>query len=219
MIRSTHDLRLYVFCQSPLKYFYAECAFPCFYQRAMVSCGARKKGNSMKEKDTYESYPVPIVILAVLVSISVYTIGAYILFGLGIWFFIAYILYCIWMEFRLLKYSCVNCYYYGKLCGLGRGILCPILFKKGEPQRFGETEISWRDLVPDFLVSILPAIGGIFILIRGFSWLILLLLVVLLVLSFGGNAIIRGSFACKYCKQREIGCPAERLFSKESQTV
>jgi hypothetical protein len=37
-------------------------------------------------------------------------------------------------------------------------------------------------------------------------------LAVLIALSFVGNAVLRGSFACKYCKQREIGCPAEKLF-------
>jgi hypothetical protein len=25
---------------------------------------------------------------------------------------------------------------------------------------------------------------------------------------------VRGQLACKYCKQRELGCPAEQLFSK-----
>jgi hypothetical protein len=67
------------------------------------------------------------------------------------------------------------------------------------------------------MVSIFPAIGGIVLLVRDFSWLILLLLITLLALSSGGNAVIRGSFACRHCKQREIGCPAERLFSKETK--
>ena len=66
------------------------------------------------------------------------------------------------------------------------------------------------------MVAILPAIVVI-LLVRDFNWLVLVLLVLLFVLSFGGNAVIRGSFTCKHCKQREIGCPAERLFNKESQ--
>lgn len=47
---------------------------------------------------------------------------------------------------------------------------------------------------------------------RGWSWVLLGLLVALLVLSSMGNAIVRGSFVCKYCRQREIGCPAQELF-------
>ena len=35
----------------------------------------------------------------------------------------------------------------------------------------------------------------------------------LVALSFGGNAVVRGSFTCKYCKQQELGCPAQALFA------
>ncbi|MFB0554035.1 MAG: hypothetical protein ACETWQ_12080 [Phycisphaerae bacterium] len=114
----------------------------------------------------------------------------------------------------------MNCYYYGKTCGLGRGKLCALLFKKGNPEKFAEKEISWKDLIPDFLVLIFPLIGGIIILVRDFTWLILALMVVLALLSLGGNALIRGSLACKYCKQKELtGCPAEQLFSKGAKAA
>lgn len=69
-------------------------------------------------------------------------------------------------------------------------------------------------MVPDFLVVIFPLIGGIIYLVKDFDWLILALLVILAILSFGGNALMRGALACKYCKQRELGCPAEQLFRK-----
>jgi hypothetical protein len=55
----------------------------------------------------------------------------------------------------------------------------------------------------------------IFPMIRDFSWLLLITLAVLLILYLGGNAVTRGSFACKYCTQKEIGCPAEKLFAGE----
>ena len=62
----------------------------------------------------------------------------------------------------------------------------------------------------------MPAIVPVILLVRDFTWLVLVLLVLLFVLSFGGSAVIRGSFACKRCKQRDIGYPAERLFNKKS---
>ena len=113
----------------------------------------------------------------------------------------------------------MNCYYYGKICGLGRGKLCSILFKKGKPESFIDKEISWKDLIPDFLVMIFPLIGGIVILIRDFNWLILFLMVVLVMLFMGGTAFIRGSYACKYCKQKELGCSAEELFNKRAKAA
>lgn len=169
----------------------------------------------MKKVKTYENFPVWIAVLSNIVSLSIYTVGAFILFQFSFWITILYLIYCFWVEIRVIKKSCVDCYYYGKICGLGKGKVCSLIFKKGNPKNFLKKQISWMDILPDFLVSIFPLIGGIILLIKDFSWLILILLILLVILSFGGNAVIRGNFACKYCKQREIGCPAEKLFSKK----
>ena len=169
----------------------------------------------MEPTKTSEKFPVWIVLLSNLVAISIYAIGAYILAGFGIIFAVLYLLYCLWIELKVLIGSCVDCYYYGKVCGFGRGKLCSILFKKGDPQRVVEKEFSWSSILPDFMVFIFPVIGGIILLVMGFSWLLVAMLATVAVLYLGGNAVIRGTFACKYCKQREIGCPAEKLFRKE----
>jgi len=169
----------------------------------------------MTEVKHYGSFPIWIPIISTFVSLLIYAIGLYIFLQFSIILAVFYILYCLWVEMRVLTKSCVNCYYYGKVCGLGRGVFCSLLFKKGDPKKFVEKEISWKQIVPDFLVFIFPLLGGIVILIKDFSYAILLLLILLFVLSFVGSAVIRGSFACKYCKQREIGCPAEKLFSKQ----
>jgi len=166
----------------------------------------------MEAPETYDNFPVWIAILSNLVSLSIYAIGAYILAGFGILFVILYLLYCLWLEVRILRISCVNCYYYGKVCGLGKSKLCALLFKKGDPQKFAEKKVTWAQLLPDFMVFIIPLVGGIILIVRDFTWLLAVLLIILGLLSFGGTAVIRGSFACKYCKQREIGCPAEQLF-------
>ncbi|MDI6885002.1 MAG: hypothetical protein QMD22_01365 [archaeon] len=172
----------------------------------------------MEEPKTYENFPAWIPIVANLVTLSIYAIGAYILAGFGILFAILYLLYCLWIEIGILRRSCVDCYYYGKVCGLGKGKLCSVFFKKGDPQKFVEKEIPWAQLLPDFMVFIIPLAGGIILLVRAFTWLLVALLAIILILSFGGNAVIRGSFACKYCKQREIGCPAEQLFGSKEKT-
>lgn len=169
----------------------------------------------MEEPKTYENFPVRIALLSNLVAVAIYALGAYILAGFGIVFAILYLLYCLWIELGVMRRSCVDCFYYGKVCGLGKGKLCALLFKRGDPQRFVEKEISPSKLLPDFMVAIFPIVGAIILLARDFSWLLVALLAIFVILFFGGTAIIRGSFACKYCKQREIGCPAEQIFSKE----
>jgi hypothetical protein len=174
----------------------------------------------MQNNKAYENFPLWIPFLSCVLSISIYALGAYIFSQLDFFYTVLFLMFCLWIEIRLLKGSCVNCYYYGKTCGLGRGKLCALLFKKGNPEKFAEEEISWKDLIPDFLVLIFPLIGGIIILIRGFTWPVLALMLILVVLWFFGNALIRGSLACKYCKQKELtGCPAEQLFNKSAKTA
>lgn len=171
----------------------------------------------MEPPTPYERFPWPLVLLANGVTLLIYGIGTYLLSGLGLWWALAYLAYCGWVESRVLTKSCVNCYYYGKVCCFGKGRLCALIFKRGDPQKFAETTVSWFDLAPDFMVLVLPVVGGVVQLVGDFSGLTLALLVVLVALSFGGNAVVRGSFACRHCKQRAIGCPAEKLFSKSGR--
>ncbi|MCK9152565.1 hypothetical protein [Methanobacterium alcaliphilum] len=119
------------------------------------------------------------------------------------------------MEIRVLKKSCVNCYYYGKVCGFGKGKLSALFFKKGDISKFSQLDLSWKDMIPDILIFVVPLIAGVIILISSFSWIILLLMGLLLSLSLIGNAFIRGFLTCKHCKQRELGCPAEKLFQEK----
>jgi hypothetical protein len=169
----------------------------------------------MEEARSYESYPGWIVLLCNLVPAAIYAIGATILAGFGILVSVFYLLFCLWLEIRVLRKSCVNCYYYGKVCGTGKGKLCAVFFKKGNPRAFVEKEATWADVLPDFLVSVIPLVGGIILLIRDFSWATMIMLAILVALAFGGTAFIRGSLFCRYCEQRKIGCPAAKLFFEE----
>ena len=165
-------------------------------------------------KSSYDNFPLWILLLTNLISITIYLIGLYIMLNLGILFTALYIGYLILVEIRLLAKSCKDCYYYGKVCAFGKGKCSALFFKRGKPENFLKTEITMKGIIPDFLTFIFPLIGGFVLLISNFSWLVLVLLVILVILGFGGNVVVRGSFACKCCKQRVIGCPAERLFGK-----
>jgi hypothetical protein len=152
-------------------------------------------------------------LLSILLSLSIYAVGAVILLGYGVILAILYLMFCMGVEFRIMKKSCVNCYYYGKDCGIGKGRLCSLLFKRGDPATFAERTVSRADLVPDFLVALFPLGGGVVLLMRNFSIGLAALVALLALLVTVGNFLVRSSYACKYCKQREIGCPAEKLFS------
>jgi hypothetical protein len=58
-------------------------------------------------------------------------------------------------------------------------------------------------------------VAGIVLLLISFRVLVLTLVIALLVLGFAGNALVRGQLACRFCRQREIGCPAVQMFEKK----
>jgi hypothetical protein len=168
----------------------------------------------MNKLMTYSSFPLRYVLISNAVSLAIYALGAAVVTAVGWWAVAAYLLYCLGVEFNVLARSCVDCAYYGKTCAFGKGKVCALLFNRGDPKRFAAREVSWRALIPDFLVVLIPVIVGGAMLVIDFVWWRAVLMAALIFVSFAGNAFVRSSFACRYCRQREIGCPAEKLFSK-----
>lgn len=168
----------------------------------------------MEQQKCYENYPTWIVAVSSLVSFAIYFIGGFLIYQIGFPWLVFYASYIFILELRLLKGHCVDCYYFGKTCAFGKGRLSSFFFKRGDPTKFGQKKITWKDIAPDFLVSVMPIVSGIVILIINFNWLILFLLALLFFLGFSGTALVRGKLACKHCKQRELGCPAQKLFEK-----
>ncbi|OGC11233.1 hypothetical protein A3K48_01755 [candidate division WOR-1 bacterium RIFOXYA12_FULL_52_29] len=163
----------------------------------------------------YENYPVWIPALSILLSLSIYSLGAIILSGFGQITVILYLLFCLWSEYRVLAGACRSCYYYGKLCGPGKGIIAPLFFKKDDPKKFTAKVFGWRDLVPDLLLFLIPFLGGLVYLFVHFNWLTLVLMIANAILAFPVTGYMRGTLLCPNCKQRELGCPAEKLFAKK----
>jgi len=169
------------------------------------------------DNETYEEFPLSLVLLCIVINISIYILGAYLIAPLGNLFVVLYLMYCLGMEIRILIMSCRDCYYYGKPCAFGKGKICSLFFKKGSPERFKEKEITWLKLIPDFLVSLIPlVIGGVY-LIQDFTWLRLSFVLVLVIIAFPITGFVRTSISCKFCKQKEIGCPAVQVFTKNEQ--
>ncbi len=168
----------------------------------------------MPKESFCENYPPWIVLVSNLVSFSIYLIGAFIIHSIGTIWLAPYLLYILFLEIRLLKRSCVNCYYYGKYCAFGQGKLCSLFFKRGT-KKLANVRVTWKDVIPDFMVTVVPMAAAAWLLMTGFSWLFLALLAALFLLGFAGTGMVRGKLACRYCRQRELGCPAEKLFGKK----
>ncbi|MCK5283799.1 MAG: hypothetical protein KAK00_10460 [Nanoarchaeota archaeon] len=164
----------------------------------------------------YDSYLLWIVVLVNLLMLTVYVAGAYIMFMLSLIMGILYVIYLIFLEIFLYKEVCPNCFYYGKLCAFGKGKTAAIFFKKGDPKKFCEREINWKDFIWQILVVLVPLVAGIALLIsRGFNILILAALAYPVFSWFFLNPIIYGKLACPHCKQGSICCPALKFFTKK----
>jgi hypothetical protein len=168
----------------------------------------------METIKTYERFPLWIVFLSNLVSILIYFSGFFITLGFSWIAASLYLVYVLALEYRLLSRHCTNCWYWGRICGFGKGRVSSLFFKKGDPAKFCGNSMSWKQMIPDLLISLVPLIIGIVLLIIEFDFFILFAAIILVVATTSGNAFIRGNLTCKYCKQREYGCPAEKLFNK-----
>ncbi|RPH33753.1 MAG: hypothetical protein EHM93_03705 [Bacteroidales bacterium] len=168
----------------------------------------------METIKTYDRFPSWIVATSNLLSLLIYGLGFAILLLINTLLASIYLAFVLSLEIRIIRNHCINCYYYGKTCGFGKGRISALLFKKGDSSRFCTMKITWKDMIPDMLVVIIPLIVGIILLIKDFDYKILIAIALLLFLATMGNGFVRGTLTCKYCKQREIGCPADKLFNK-----
>ena len=166
-----------------------------------------------------EKYPVSTIIISNFVSLAIYGIGAYIMFWIGAASLTIYLVLIIVLEIFLYNKSCKDCYYYGKLCAFGKGKIACLVTKRGNPDNFGKRQVSWKSIVPDLLVTLIPMITAVVLMIVDFHWILPVMLVLLILLTSAGNSYVRGYRACKHCRQRELGCPAEKLFNKEKVTT
>jgi len=162
----------------------------------------------------YENYPWRIAFFGIGLSLITYALGAFVLSRIGAIASALYLAFCTFVEVLVLRGSCAHCYYYGKTCGFGRGRLCPVLFRRGNPAKFLERAATMRDLLPDLLVTAVPVVTGTFLLVRRFDWFVLAAMLAMLLLASAGNEYVRRSLTCRHCAQRELGCPADKLLNK-----
>jgi hypothetical protein len=168
----------------------------------------------MDTSQRYESYPAGTVILSNFVSWAIYILGFLIVFNLGLAFSFLYALSILIFEYRLLRYHCTNCFYWARNCGFGKGRLSSWFFNKGDPAKFCSKETTWKGMIPDILISLIPFIIGIIFLFLKFNFILLSALLLLVFLTTTGNGFIRGKLTCRYCKQKSLGCLADTLFHK-----
>ncbi len=167
--------------------------------------------------NAYENFPFKTVIISNALSLGIYVSGVLVMAYVGWIFALLFLVYIVCMEFRIIRFHCIHCYYWGKTCGFGKGRVSAWFFNKGNTAVFCAKKMTWKDMIPDMLISLIPLVTGVVLLIVDFKALILAALAVLVLLTTMGNGYVRVSLTCNYCKQRELGCPANDLFNNKSR--
>lgn len=169
----------------------------------------------MQDQVCHENYPAGVVV-SNLLTLSIYAAGILLVSFFGLPWMTLYILFIILLEIRLLSRHCPDCYYYGKACAFGRGRISSMIFRKGDPEKFCQKKYTIKDIVPDFLLILIPVLAGVISLVFEFRWTTIVLIIAIIILGFPAAGALRMNLACRYCRQMEIGCPAVELFGGDT---
>lgn len=173
----------------------------------------------MKEPAAFEKYPVTTVITFWLVALLNFAIGIYLLSLINIIFSLLYVIYIVAIELSVYREGCVSCWYYGKRCSSGRGVIAPHFFKKDDSKKFCERQVTWKNMLPTMLVTVIPVAAGLYLLSMGFTYLLIGLTIIPILTWFIWNPLVYGKLACPHCRQGRICCPANAFFGKKRKKV
>lgn len=157
-----------------------------------------------------EEYPAGEVIVGnvlMLLWIGAGTLAVYLLWPIIAWIFLGFSLLTIYVVLR--KLVCTNCYYYGKRCSSGWGKLTAVMFSQGSIERFPE---GMGLKIAPFIygsLTVVPVAVLVFLMLKDFSWIQLLLLLFILGFGFYSGTITRRN-SCSRCKMRII-CPGSAV--------
>jgi hypothetical protein len=155
----------------------------------------------------YESYPLRFNCVSLGITLLSYAAGAAIFYLIEPILGFGYALLCMLSLLAGVMYRCRICYYYGKRCPSGPGILSKLLFKKGDPQGFRDPKNLMPAGVMNFGVLLLPVLGGVALCIIRFSLLAVALLAAYILIAVVGGFAVKKVF-CAHCEQGRLGCPA-----------
>ena len=159
-------------------------------------------------EECYENYPAGTICLSAALTILSYALGALIFYMMSGMLGAGYIILCIVSLLVAMRYRCVYCYYYGKGCYTGLGIISKLFFKKGDSKEFKNPKNLIPAMIFSFAALLLPLIAGIYLLVTGFSLSILALFAAYMLVAVIPGFVLRKDLFCKHCKQGKLGCPA-----------
>ena len=159
----------------------------------------------------YDEFPVSTVVYNWVVAGGVMALGAAVAAQFGVGVLAGYALLLVVALVGTMATLCARCAgYYGHRCGLGLGKVVPLLFEQGQTDLYLRTPMQFVYLVLFLMGMAWPIVGGVVLLVDGFSvWrLVQLVAAVALLLAF---AVPHPRLVCSHCHQGACGaCPVGR---------
>lgn len=149
-----------------------------------------------------EEYPMVTVVLGNVVFASIIAAGTIACWRVAPAFGLAYLVVSVALVYGLLRrIVCTRCYYYGKRCGAGWGLLAAVLFSRGPLEEFNESAGAKLAPLVYGLIVLVPLVALGVLLVQGATTALLVLLGFLLGMAFYSSGPGRRRSCC-VCKMR-----------------
>jgi len=176
-----------------------------------MSEGVSDDRSEIKEGSLIEEYSYTQQIINNLPYIAMTLLGAAILitgFGNPVWGWVcasAYVIYSVAGALWIIVFLCPFCERHGTMCcPCGYGRVAARLREKADVSRFGE---KFKRHIPVIVpLWFVPIIAGVVFAVRGFSWSMVVLLVLFAFVAFIFLPLFSKRHSCAHCPQREE-CP------------
>ncbi|MFC1641983.1 hypothetical protein ACFL5O_04740 [Myxococcota bacterium] len=140
------------------------------------------------------------------------TSGAVVSASMGSWALGGYLMALFSGAMLALVTVCHRCSYYGHRCALGAGKLVPLVRGRGRSDEFGQTRTQFLVVVLLAAVPAVALVGAGHLLLAG-EWLRPSLFLVSALALFWPHP----RWMCRYCVQRERGCPVGSLLVRPTR--
>ncbi|OQY25652.1 MAG: hypothetical protein B6244_14805 [Candidatus Cloacimonetes bacterium 4572_55] len=161
----------------------------------------------MPVKNYYDNYEKSVVgtKLALIVSYIFVTFLDFILI-FNVWFSLTYVIIFLGVIYGYFaKTACPHCYYFGKICSTGTGLIAAKLYRPVEKKDF---EPSYQKaIIPGLGVYLLPFPLALIGLMTAKSLFVHFMLVCIMVFLLGVIFIVHRKQACHKCYNKDF-CPA-----------
>jgi len=155
-----------------------------------------------------DPYPGRIVTISIVQTFVSYALGAAVLYLVGPGYALVFILLVAVNMIMSPLFRCRFCYYHGKLCSFGMGIIAGLLTGKGSGEGFVKPENVYPVAVMGILTTAVPLIALAYLLVTGFTPAIGVAAVLYLLIAMAPGFYLRPRVFCNHCVQGRMGCPA-----------